>query len=82
MFISGKSHELLDLSELVNALTEKITTMKADIINREKKLSTLFKKTSKVISEYEIETEELVKALGQTRNRQVRIPLENFLSSK
>ena len=47
--------------------------MRAAMLEKEEKLSALFKKTSKIMSEYEKETTEMVAKLHKTRDAQVQI---------
>ena len=69
--IPGKPHELLNLGDLVTRLTEDIDVMRKAMLEKEQKLAALFKKTSKVMSEYEQETGEMIKLLHKTRDEQV-----------
>ena len=71
MFYLGKPHNLLNLGELVTRLTEDINAMREAMLEKEQKLAALFKKTSKIMSEYEKETGEMIKLLHKTRNEQV-----------
>ena len=66
-----KPHNLLNLGELVSILTEDIDVMRKVMLEKEQKLAALFKKTSKIMSEYEKETEEMVKQLHRARDEQV-----------
>ena len=52
-------------------LTEDIDVMREVMLKKEQKLADLFKKTSKIMSEYEKETEEMVKQLHKARDEQV-----------
>ena len=52
-------------------LTEDIDVMREAMLEKEEKLAALFKKTSKIMSEYEKETEEMVKQLQKARDEQV-----------
>ena len=52
-------------------LTEDIDVMRQAMLEKEQKLAALFKKTSKIMSEYEKETEEMVKQLHKARDEQV-----------
>ena len=52
-------------------LTEDIDVMREAMLEKEEKLAALFKITSKIMSEYEKETEEMVKQLHKTRDEQV-----------
>ena len=52
-------------------LTEDIDVMREAMLEKEEKLAALFKKTSKIMSEYEKETEEMVKQLHRARDEQV-----------
>ena len=52
-------------------LTEDIDVMREAMLEKEEKLAALFKKTSKIMSEYEKETEELVEQLHKARDEQV-----------
>ena len=71
MFYLGKPHDLLNLGELVTKLTEDIDVMREAMLEKEEKLAALFKKTSKIMSEYEKETGEMVKLLHKSRDEQV-----------
>ena len=63
----------MNLEELVGRLTEDIEVMREVMLEKEEKLAALFKKTSKIMSEYEKETEEMVKQLHKTRDQQVTV---------
>ena len=52
-------------------LTEDIDVMREAMLEKEQKLAALFKKTSKIMSEYEKETEEMVEQLHKARDEQV-----------
>ena len=52
-------------------LTEDIDVMREAMLEKEQKLAALFKKTSKIMSEYEKETGEMIEQLHKTRNEQV-----------
>lgn len=71
---SGKAHELVTLAELVDQLHKETDELKVQIMEREEKLSFLFKTASKVVLEFEEETEEMIYALRKTRNEQVLTP--------
>ena len=60
-----------NLNELVERLTEDIDVMREAMLEKEKKLAALFKKTSKIMSEYQRETEEMVKQLHKAKDEQV-----------
>ena len=60
-----------NLNELVGRLTEDIDVMREAMLEKEEKLAALFKKTSKIMSEYEKETEEMVNQLHRAREEQV-----------
>ena len=61
----------MNLGELVTRLTGDIDVMREAMLEKEEKLAALFKKTSKIMSEYEKETEEMVKRLHKARDEQV-----------
>ena len=61
----------MNLGELVTRLTGDIDVMREVMLEKEKKLAALFKKTSKIMSEYEKETEEMVEQLHKARDEQV-----------
>ena len=71
MHFLGKPHNLLNFGELVTRLTEDIDVMREAMLEKEQKLAVLFKKTSKIMSEYEKKTEEMVKQLHKARDEQV-----------
>ena len=52
-------------------LTEDIDVMREAMLEKEEKLAALFKKTSKIMAEYENETEEIVEELHKARDKQV-----------
>ena len=52
-------------------LTEDIDVMREVMLEKEEKLAALFKKTSKIMSEYEKETEMMVEKLHKARDEQV-----------
>ena len=54
-------------------LTEDIDVMREAMLEKEQKLAALFKKTSKIMSEYEKQTGEMIKLLHKTRDEQVPI---------
>ena len=68
---TGKPHDLLNLGDLVTRLTEDIEVMREAMLEKEQKLAALFKKTSKIMSEYENETGEMIKQLHKARDEQV-----------
>ena len=68
-----------NLNELVGTLTEDIDVMIEAMLEKEQKLADLFKKTSKIMSEYEKETEEMVKQLYKARDEQVFAVLKKFI---
>ena len=61
----------MNLGELVTRLTGDIDVMRGAMLEKEEKLAALFKKTSKIMSEYEKETENMVKQLHKARDEQV-----------
>ena len=63
----------MNLGELVTRLTGDIEVMREAMLEKEEKLAALFKKTSKIMSEYEQGTEEMVKLLHKTRDQQVTV---------
>ena len=67
----GRPHDLLNLGELVARLTEDIDVMRGVMLEKEEKLAALFKKTSKIMSEYEKETGEMIEQLHKARDEQV-----------
>ncbi|XP_067931006.1 E3 ubiquitin-protein ligase TRIM56-like [Watersipora subatra] len=67
----GQAHVLLNLPELVNRLTFKIDQLVAAIVSQEEELSTLFKKASKVVSEFEMETKNMLKQLQDRLDAQI-----------
>ena len=69
-----------NLNELVGTLTEDIDVMIEAMLEKEQKLIALFKKTFKVMSEYEKETEEMVKQLYKARDEQVFFCVKKILS--
>ena len=52
-------------------LTDDIDVMRNAMLKKEQKLAALFKKTSKMLSNYEKETEEIVEQLHADRDEQV-----------
>ena len=61
----------MNLGDLVTRLTEDIDVMREAMLEKEQKLAALFKKTSRIMSEYEKETGEMIKQLHKTRDEQV-----------
>ena len=61
----------MNLGELVTRLTGDIDVMREVMLEKEEKLAAMFKKTSKIMSEYEKGTEEMVRLLHKTRDEQV-----------
>ena len=70
----------MNLGELVTRLTGDIDVMREAMLKKEQKLAALFKKTSKIMSEYEKETEEMVKLLHKARDEQVFVCLKKLSS--
>ena len=68
---SGLHHKLTSLGELVEALSEKINKVKEEMSAKEEKLELLFKLASKAVSEYDDETNEIIKRLQTARDEQV-----------
>ena len=64
-------HRLLPLDELVKSLIQ--TDIRGKIMTREDDFETLFKNSSKAFSEYDDQTEEMIKLLHKTRDEQVHI---------
>ena len=60
-------------------LTEDIEVMREAMLEKEQKLSAMFKKTSKIMSEYEKETEEMIQQLHKARDEQVIVCVETLL---
>ena len=52
-------------------LTEDIEVLTEVLVEKEERLAALFKKTSKIMSEHEKETEEIIKQLHKARDKQV-----------
>ena len=75
----GKPHDLQNLNELVGRLTEDIEVMREAMLEKEEKLAALFKKTSKIMSDYENETAEMVKLLNKARDKQVSVCFNKLL---
>ena len=69
--ITGRPHELLNLKKLVSNLSSDIQRLSVTVIDKEQKLSALLMKANKTISEFEKNTQELLKKLYQTRDDQV-----------
>ncbi|XP_067929936.1 uncharacterized protein [Watersipora subatra] len=67
----GRPHELLNLNELVSNLSSDIQRLSVTVIDKEQKLSALLMKANKTISEFEKNTQELLKKLYQTRDDQI-----------
>ena len=59
--------------ELAAELSNEIEERKSEVIDREDKLSALFKNTSSIISDYDIETEDMVQKLHDRRDEQVTV---------
>ena len=62
---------MLTLDDLVTELSAKMDELKAEVIDREDELNALFKLTSKVISDFDSETESLIEKLHNRRDEQV-----------
>ena len=62
---------MLTLDDLVTELSAKMDELKAEVIDREDKLNALFKLTSKVISDFDSETESSIEKLHNRRDEQV-----------
>ena len=69
MGFSGEPHKLLPLDELVASLVKE--NIRAKIMAREDELERIFKYSSKVGSEYDAVTEDMIKLLHKTRDEQV-----------
>ena len=69
-----------NLNELVGTLTEDIDVMIEAMLEKEQKLTALFQKTSKIMSEYEKKTEEMVKQLYKARDEQVFVCVKKISS--
>ena len=65
----------------MGTLTEDIDVMIEAMLEKEQKLADLFKKTSKIMSEYEKETEEMVKLLHKARDKQVFVRVKTLSSA-
>ena len=69
----------MNLGELVSRLTDNIEVLRKAMLKKEQKLAALFKKTSKIMSKYEKETEEMVKQLHQAKDEQVFVCVKALL---
>ena len=68
---TGKDHVLLPLDELLKALRADNSTSK--VLEKEDKYEKLFKYTSKMYSEFDNKTTEMVELLHKTRDEQVKL---------
>ncbi|XP_067931008.1 uncharacterized protein [Watersipora subatra] len=74
----GKAHVLVNLPELGSQLTSKVDKLVVAMVTQEDELSTLFKETSKVCSEMEKETQNMLKQLHNTRDAQIQAIKEKY----
>ena len=70
---SGSAHKLMHLDDLIAELSTEINEMKADVVDREDKLAELFKMTSRIVSEFDSETESMIEKLRKTCDEQVGV---------
>jgi len=67
----GKAHQLLPIDDLFEELLKLIDQLSAEALGKEKIISTLIKKISVSISNYEEDTKEMVKLVHKTKEQQV-----------
>ncbi|XP_067930259.1 transcription intermediary factor 1-beta-like isoform X2 [Watersipora subatra] len=67
----GSTHQAVHLNQLVKLLKVKREKLKVDALGKEGELSTLLKHSTKVFSDYERSTEELIRRLHGTRDEQL-----------
>ena len=70
MFI-GTAHDLLPIEDLVLLLTRQIHDLTAKVMHKEEILSELSKHASNVLSDFELNTVQMLETLHTTRDRQV-----------
>ena len=56
---------------MVGELTKETDSLTDDMIDKEEKLSSLFKITSRIINEHEDKTTDMIRTLRRTRDEQV-----------
>ena len=66
-----KVHQPVTLNQLVDILKNKRDKLNEEVYSQEEDLSKLIKYSTKVLSEYETKTEEMVLQLHATRDEQV-----------
>ena len=75
----GDAHENIPVDKLVTILTE-MNEVKSKVTDKEKKLERLFKLTSKTISDYDVETANMVQRLDTAFKTKVRNSKNKFLT--
>ena len=68
---SGGDHQLVSISQMVADIKQEIGEIKQKMKEKEENLSSLCKYTSKVISEFEMDTVIMVKQLHSVTEKQV-----------
>ena len=71
MLYSGSAHKLQEVDALVEQTMTKIELLNAQLSEKEEKLSSLFKITSRIVTDYDGETEGVIQTLHSTRDQQV-----------
>lgn len=67
-FTTGEADDLLSLDELVTVLAKDLDKCKVELIVEEEYVAELFKSMSKIVSEYEAKTREMVELLRKARD--------------
>ena len=71
MLYSGSAHKLHEVDALVEQIMTKIELLNAQLSEKEEKLSSLFKITSRIVTDYDGETGEMIQTLHFRRDQQV-----------
>ena len=69
----------MPLDKLVTELSVEINELKAEVSDREDKLAELFKLTSKIISDFDTETKDMIQKIHDKRDEQVILRVEKQL---
>lgn len=71
ILLTGSGHRLLSLDELLTKLIGNMAKLRSDMLDREDKLSDLFKHVHVIISDFDDKTKDMIDTLHRSRDEQV-----------
>lgn len=71
VLVLGSSHNLMDIAGLVNEIKKKMEVLKQEVDSKQDQLAALLKHSTRVLSEFDKGTEEMIMELHRARDKQV-----------